>query len=329
MMAALTAGLSLAGFALSNGLETALLTLSFSDEKKLARSLAGFVYGKELARFYQQIFELWRRRPTDFLAVILAAQSFFSILWCVLGLSRGEHLVWTPLAVGAALFLLGELLPKTLARRFPERVVLFFLPPFYGFFVLFRHTVVPLASFVERLTNWHLPGLKYPLTKKEIKALLADPELSSDLRPRSRFILESLLEFSSHKVRQAMRLSGDVFVLDMRQTQSKVILEQVSRQAYSRVPVSSDGTLANIIGILHARDLLFAYATSGLIRLQDILRACPVVHEDENLASVMERFRQGGVHIALVKDKAGAVKGIISLEDVLEEIVGEIKDEFK
>ena len=326
-MRIILAAAALAGFAASNALETALLYLSFAEEKKLAKSLAKTQWLWTLARLYAGAFEQWKRHPTGFLTVILVINGTLSMLWCVLVLAHlGAH-AWAPLAVGACLFVVGELFPKVAARKFPEFFILILILPFYGFFAVLGRVARPLVR-PERHGRWRLPrSLRYPLSDQELKTLLADRELTQDLRPRSRFIVESLLEFSSRRVKEAMRPAAEVFVLDRRDISLKTVIERIAARPYSRIPVSSDGTLARTIGILYAKDLLFTFATSGLVNLDDLLRECPVVEESERLTSVMERFRRGAIHLALVKDKAGNAKGIISLEDILEEMVGEIKDE--
>ncbi len=160
--------------------------------------------------------------------------------------------------------------------------------------------------------------------------LLTDRELAPDLRPRSRFAVEALLDFSNRRVKEAMRPAKDVFVIDANELGSlSLMFRRIQGNPYSRVPVSSDGTLEKTQGVLLVKDLLFTFATSGLINLTDILRPCPVVQDMEKLGKVLELFRGGAGHMALVKDAAGKTLGIITLEDVIEEIVGEIKDEFK
>ncbi|MBI2071347.1 MAG: DUF21 domain-containing protein [Elusimicrobia bacterium] len=321
---------ALIGFACSNSLETALLTLSFAEEKKFVKSLGRRPLSAPLARFYTYMFAEWRKNPTYFLTVLLVFNAAFSMLWCVLGLTRFEEVPFTPLLVGVALFLFGELLPKLLARRFPDKVALLFLLPLYGPMVALRRVLSPLVRSFERLTNLHLPrSLAYPFTAKEIKMLLADPELNQDLRPRSRLILETMANFSSRRVKEAMRPAKDVFALDARQSDMKKIVALTAAAGYSRIPVSRDGTLDQTMGILYAKDILFTFATSGLLNLQDTLRDCPAVDENDRLGQVLRRFQREAIHIALVKDKSGKVKGIISLEDILENIVGDIRDEYK
>lgn len=325
---------ALAGFAASNALETAFLTLSLSEEKRLARSFAGPSWKKMqiVLAWYQHAFMEWKKAPIAFLISILIFNSAFSLLWCIAGMQRFGFAFWAPLVVGAALFLGGELVPKVLARRFPAGTLLLFILPFYGIYFLSRRLLAPLAHFLEKLTNWRLPvSSHYVMTEKELKTLIADRELSpQQLKPRSRFALEAILDFSSRRVKEAMQPASSAFVLNLSQMRTINDLRTYLQQhPYSRIPVSSDGRLENIMGILHVKDLLFTFATSGLVNLQDILRSCPVVADTDKLSVALELFKGGMTHIALVKDKAGHIRGLITLEDILEEIVGEIRDEFK
>ncbi|MBI4669882.1 MAG: DUF21 domain-containing protein [Elusimicrobia bacterium] len=330
MSAAVIAALALAGFAVSNALETALLTLSFTEEKNILKSVSKRPVFKPLVKIYRWAFDEWRRHPSNFLAAILITQTLFSMLWCVIGLSRFKPVPAAPLAVGGALFLFGELVPKVLARRFPAKIIIVLAPPFYSFFTALRRIFLPFAQRLEKFTDWHLAKtVKQPFTEKEIRLLLKDRELTRDLRPRSRLILELMLEFSSARVKEAMRPAAEVFVLDTNSGSLEEMLARIVDKAYSRIPAAPGAALDKTTGILYAKDLLFTFATGGLVNLHDIIRECPVVEENQRLGETLDRFRRDAIHIALVKDKTGKVKGIISLEDIVEKIVGEIRDEYR
>ena len=102
------AGLSLLGFASSNALETALMTMSLTQEKRMSDRLTKRGYPQWLALAYREAFRDWKRYPTAFLMAILIFNTAFSMLWCVTGLSRLGYAIWAPLVIGLVLFLAGE-----------------------------------------------------------------------------------------------------------------------------------------------------------------------------------------------------------------------------
>lgn len=320
---------SLTGFAASNALETAFMTLSVAQEKKLAERLRKRGFPAWVADLYRRAFEDWKRHPVPFLMAILIFNSAFSMLWCLTGLEKFGYSIWAPFVVGLILFLAGELVPKVWARRFPEAVLVVVLLPFYTLFSVTRNLFSPLARYFERMTRWHTPQwMQYPMSEREVKRLLSDAELSQDIRPRSRMILEAMLEFSSRHVKQVMHPISEVFFINLQEGSVKDFIPKILDSGYSRIPVSRNATLEGVLGMLVVKDLLFTHATSGLVSLQDILRDIPIVEESQMLGSLLPRLREGGVHIALVKNKQGRITGLLSLEDVLEELVGDIKDEF-
>lgn len=328
-MTNLLAILSLLGFAASNALETALMTLSPSQEKKLLQTFQKNKFPLFMVKWCRTAFSDWKRHPLPFLMAILIFNAAFSMLWCLVGIQWMGFAAWAPLVVGLILFMAGELVPKVWARRFPETILLLILLPFYFLFRFTRGLFAPLADYFERMKHWKTPAwLHYPMTEREVKHLLADPELTQDLRPRSRLVLEAMLDFTHRRVREAMRPSSQVFFVSLKEKDLQGMLRRILDSGYSRIPVSSDDTLDHVVGILYIKDLLFTVATSGLVNLQDILRTCPFVEEGQALGPIMVRFREGGIHIALVKNRQGRVTGIISLENILEEFVGEIQDEF-
>ncbi len=151
--------LSLAGFAFTNAMETALLSLSFAQEKRIAKGIASGVplWGKLVGKAYKRAFDDWKKYPMAFMMTILIANSAFSLLWCVLGLERMGLVSWAPLVIGAGLFLCGELIPKVLARRHPDKILLVTILPFYVIFSVIHRYMYPVVSLLEKATHWKIP----------------------------------------------------------------------------------------------------------------------------------------------------------------------------
>jgi len=177
-------------------------------------------------------------------------------------------------------------------------------------------------SFFERLIEFVSPG---PDSKAELIRTLAEAELRELIEPESRLMLEGVL-------RMADMTAGDVMVPPSRMdllsidADYDVLLEIVIDTAHSRFPVH-DGARDNIIGILMAKDLLKLQRAPEL-NLRTLLRPAVFVPESKRLNELLRDFRSNRNHLAIVIDEFGNTAGLITIEDVLEEIVGEIEDEF-
>jgi magnesium and cobalt transporter len=184
-----------------------------------------------------------------------------------------------------------------------------------------RATTDP-RSFFERLVEFISPG---PDSKAELLRTLADAEARELIEPESRLMLEGVL-------RMADLSAGDVMVptgrMDLLSIESPVdeVLATVIDTAHSRFPVF-EGARDNIIGILLAKDLLKLQRAPEL-NLRTLLRPAVFVPESKRLNELLRDFRSNRNHLAVVIDEFGTVAGLITIEDVLEEIVGEIEDEF-
>ena len=174
----------------------------------------------------------------------------------------------------------------------------------------------------ERLIEFIMPG---PDSKAELIRTLADAENRELIEPQSRAMLEGVL-------RMADMTAGDVMVAAPRMDLLEIdapydeLLATVIRTAHSRFPVH-EGARDNIIGILMAKDLLKLQRAPGL-NLRTLLRPAVFVPESKRLNELLRDFRSNRNHLAIVIDEFGQTAGLITIEDVLEEIVGEIEDEF-
>lgn len=141
-----------------------------------------------------------------------------------------------------------------------------------------------------------------------------------------RELIESILKFNDKIVREVMIPRGDVVALDINE-ESRRVLRKVIEEGYSRMPVYRE-SMDNIVGIIYAKDLLTMVDDGAAIVLQDLLRAPYYVPESKKISQLLREMQLNKVHLAIVVDEFGGTEGIITLEDVLEEIVGEIQDEY-
>lgn len=185
-----------------------------------------------------------------------------------------------------------------------------------------REAHIDKRSLFERLVEFLSPG---PDSKDELIETLADAEDRELIDPQSRAMLEGVLRMADRVAGDAMVAEPRMDVLDI-ESPYEVLLGQVIDTGHSRFPVTEGGR-DNIIGILLAKDLLKLQRAPEL-NLRTLLRPAVFVPESKGLNELLRDFRSNRNHLAIVIDEFGATAGLITIEDVLEEIVGEIEDEF-
>ena len=174
----------------------------------------------------------------------------------------------------------------------------------------------------ERLVEFLSPG---PDSTEELMAALADAEQRELIAPESRVMLEGVLRMAELSAGDVMVAAPRMDLLDIDAPYDE-LLHSVIGTAHSRLPVY-EGQRENVIGILMAKDLLKLQRAPGL-NLRTLLRPAVFVPESKNLNELLRDFRANRNHLAMVIDEFGRTAGLITIEDVLEEIVGEIEDEF-
>src|SRR5919198_4608383 len=227
---------------------------------------------------------------------------------------------------------IGELVPKAVALRYSERTALAVSTPVRAFFFLFR----PLIWLLQRSTEWLLSvfGLQAPVaagavySETELKMLVSESTERGEIEREEQEMLYKVFDFADKEVSDVMVPRPEVVALSV-DLPPEECLAAVIESPYTRYPVYR-GSLEDVVGILHVRDLFSALNEQGFenVRVEELVRPAPVVPETKDLAAMLAEFRRANQHMAIVKDEYGTMVGIVTLEDLLEEIVGEIEDEF-
>jgi CBS domain containing-hemolysin-like protein len=242
------------------------------------------------------------------------------------------HRVSLPIAFATITVLhivLGELAPKSLAIRHSETVAYAVSLPMRAFFIVFKPAIWVLnglAQVVLRLFRIRPVRESELHSADELRYLLEESQRSGILEAEHHELLENIFEFRRRHVRNVMVPRRRIVALELGMPTDR-ILDIVIEEGYSRMPVYR-GTLDDIVGIVYTKDLLTLVHLKHLIILEDILRPAITVSEDELLSRLLRRFQSEQVHMAIVTDEFGGTAGLVTLEDILEEIVGEIRDEY-
>ncbi|MBL7998284.1 MAG: HlyC/CorC family transporter [Candidatus Kapabacteria bacterium] len=223
----------------------------------------------------------------------------------------------------------GELAPKSMAIQRSEQVALAVSFPLRAFYFVFKPFIWLLNSFANIILKSigiepaHEQELHSP---EEIRYLIEESQKSGAIHEDEHELIENVFEFKETHVSEVMIPRRSIVGIEVNMP-SEQILEKVMDEGYSRMPVYS-GTIDNIVGVVYTKDLLSLMRYSTLILIQDILRKPVFVQEDDKISSVLRRMKKEQFHLAVVVDEFGSTAGLITLEDVIEEIVGEIHDEY-
>jgi putative hemolysin len=278
--------------------------------------------------------------PVRFISTIQVGITVFSILLGAIGASFLTRLLddWIPEEIAfilSFLFLtylsvvLGELVPKSIALQRAERIALWLAVPLDWLGRVANPLVWLLqrsADAIARLFGVRpAPAGMTMHTEEDIRLIVAQTE---EIQAAEEEMLYKVFDFADKEAHDVMVPRPEVVALSV-ELPPQEALAAVIDSPYTRYPVYRD-SLDDVLGILHVRDLFHALYDRGIenVKVEHIVRPAYVVPETKDLASLLGEFRRQNQHMALVVDEYGAVQGIVTLEDLLEEIVGEIEDEY-
>ncbi|OBX26435.1 gliding motility-associated protein GldE [Gelidibacter algens] len=314
----------LACSALISGAEVAFFSLTRSDIDN------GLVQNTTAFKIISKLLE----RPKKLLATILVANNFINIAIVILFAYIGEFLfhrisiAWLKfllevVVVTILILLFGEILPKIYASRNRIKFAMFMAQPLRFLDIIFSPISLPMRSITIGIHN-RLGKQKSNLSVDQLsQALELTGEHETTMEEHR--ILQGIVSFGNTDTKQVMRPRIDIFALHTEQKYSEIIPE-IIKNGYSRIPVYKD-TIDTVVGILYVKDLL-PYIDRKQFDWTALLRDPFFVPENKKLDDLMAEFQEKKVHLAVVVDEYGGTSGLVSLEDVIEEIVGDISDEF-
>ncbi len=277
-------------------------------------------------------------RPRRLIITLLIGNEIFNIALSSLTTAVmiglwGEKAKWLAiLLVVLVVLLLGEVIPKSLAIHNPEKVAVAVAPWVSRFGKILRPVVDLLIRMVDGFLG--LVGVKYAtpgpsLTEEEIKILVEKGEKEGTLEEGEKYLVHRVLEFGDKTVRSIMTPRHAVFALPLSAKLGEVI-ESLKAHRFSRIPIYRTG-LDEIAGILYAKDLLKAKHSGvrGVEKgIQPFLHKAYFIPLSKRLDDLFKELQQRRIHMAIVVDEYGKLAGVVTLENVLEELFGEIYDEL-
>ncbi len=225
---------------------------------------------------------------------------------------------------------LGEQAPKMLAIKSPKSVSLIVAIPLNLFYISFKPIVWLLnhaANMILRVIGiQQVPDSDRINSEEELRLLITEGRKSGAIDQTEHQLIEKIFEFNDKQATEIMVPRNHMVAIDIDDSREKIFL-LVTEEGFSRLPVYKD-TIDNIVGIIYTKDLISAAEHRELIAIQDIIRPAFFVSSTKLIGNMLKEMQRNKVHMAIVVDEYGGVEGLVTIEDIIEEIVGEIQDEY-
>jgi putative hemolysin len=306
-----------------SGSETALMSMDRLRVRYLAEK------DRPGARKLAELLE----RPEDLLSAILVGNNVVNIMLSVFATTlligffgdRGE--LMTILILTPLLLIFSEVCPKTYAANYPEKLSFVVLRPICFVMWMLRPVTWLVSGVSSLLTRFLHSEDKRPLiSEDEIRTIIEFGEQAGVVAEDKRRMLHGVFDLSKIRVRDVMVPRTEVVGIEVGASFAEVV-QLVAKARHSRFPVY-DGDLDRVVGVIHSKDVLNYFDRSDEFCLSELARPPYFVPEAKPIEALMQAFRHKHLHLAIVVDEYGGVEGLCTLEDIVEEIVGEIQDEY-
>lgn len=310
-------------------METALLSLS--EVKLRARANEdGF----------PRLLQRWLDEPNTVLATLLVGNNLVNITASALATDLTHRLVvdspyagWgVPIAVGAMTLLIlifGEVAPKTYAKNHPERYLkaLPLLQFSHALFLPLSRALIALTRRMVKTVGAEFDSERATVTEEDIEQLVRLGSAEGSIDPEATELLTGVLELDEKVAREIMVPRTEVHAISQDAT-LRDVFEEITGSGYSRYPVFR-GTIDNVVGVLYLKDLLAAVLAQDrdVVRLSEIMRPPMIYPENIPVPDLLLAMKRERVHLAVIASEYGGVAGIVTLEDIVEEVFGDIYDE--
>jgi CBS domain containing-hemolysin-like protein len=233
-------------------------------------------------------------------------------------------------ASGFFIVILCEITPKILAIKHTEKIALF-IAPLWQFLITLFHPLIDIftgiSNFILRLVGVGLTKRSPLITEEELRLMIEIGKEEGVLSDEERRMLHRIFEFGNTRVRDVM-VAKEKIVAVNKTIGSEELLNIFVEEGHARLPVY-EGSIENIIGIVYSHDLLYILRDKGLFLLQDLLHAPYYVRGTMRVNELLRSFQTDKIQIAIVVDERNKTLGLVTLEDLIEEIVGEIEEKIK
>jgi CBS domain containing-hemolysin-like protein len=297
--------------------ETALFSISKVKARHIAKTR-----GKT-----NTLIKKMKEDPHKLLSTILIGNNLVNVAASALATALAIKLIANH-AVGIAtgvmtlaILIFGEIFPKSIATRNNILIAKLVIIPLYWLSILFS-PIILFLNFIPQITN--KIQRKHKVTEEELMTFVEVVEEEGEIKEEEKELIHNIFEFDDTNASEIMTPRADMYVID---ADEKLDLEGIIQSGFTRIPVIEDD-IDHVVGILNIKDLFMEQTrANGELVAHQIMNKPYFVPEYKKLDSLLQQFKKRKQHMAIVVDEHGGVSGLITMEDALEEIVGEIVDE--
>ncbi|HAS79427.1 MAG TPA: HlyC/CorC family transporter [Fusobacteriaceae bacterium] len=286
-----------------------------------------------------KLLKRWLTKPNEILTAILLGNNIVNILASsiativtmqIMGSESGHTVAIATICMTVVVLIFGEITPKIVAKTYSKQISGIVIGPIYLLSVATLPIIQLLMFITEIISGLMGVNIKYEnlmITEEEIKSYINFGKAEGVIEEEEREMIHSIIEFGDTTAKEVMTPRTSIFMLDAESTIDEV-WDEIIDSGYSRIPVYGED-LDEILGILYVKDLM-TLAKKGTtdIPLKNILRKAYFVPDTKSIVEILDEFRDQQVHMAIVLDEYGGTVGLTTIEDLIEEIIGEIKDEY-
>jgi len=279
----------------------------------------------------------WLKDPNEMLTAILIGNNIVNILASSIATVTVSSIVKSGNAVAIAtgimtlvVLIFGEITPKVIAKNNPKQVSAFVITVIYYMSIILKPFIwilIAITKFIGRVLGIDIKDENLMFTTEEFKAYVEVGEAEGSIDEEEREMIHSIMDLGETSAKEVMTPRTSILMLAQDQTVEDV-WDEVVESGYSRIPIYGE-SIDHIEGVLYAKDLLAIAREDSLDKpLSELIREAYFVPETKPIIDILEDFREKHVHMALAVDEYGGIVGLVTIEDLIEEIVGEIQDEY-
>lgn len=280
----------------------------------------------------------WLKKPNEILTALLIGNNIVNVLASsiatmvaisILG-NNSRAIAISTGAMTILLLIFGEITPKVVAKAYSTHISNAVIKLVYMLSKLFlpiSKILMVVSKLIARIFGVKIDEIAFLITEEEIKSVVSVGEEEGVIEEEEKKMIHSIFEFTDTTVKEIMIPRTTVFAVEASKTLEE-IWDVITGNGYSRIPVYEEG-IDNIIGVFYIKDI-FNVIRDGKLNMQvkSFIREAYFVPETKALVEMLEEFKKKHIHMAIVLDEYGGTSGIITIEDLIEEIVGDINDEF-
>lgn len=286
-----------------------------------------------------ELLKKWLKNPNEMLTGLLVGNNIVNILASsiatvvtinVLGGTSSSSIAVATIGMTIIILIFGEITPKIIAKNQSVKIAGIVVTIIYYFAVILKPIIkilMMISKFIGRLLGIEIRDEGLMITEEDIISFVNVGEAEGIIEEEEKEMIHSIVGFGETTAKEVMTPRTSMFALEGERTLDEV-WDEIIEKGFSRIPVYED-TIDNIIGVLYVKDVLGIIKDGKTdIPIKNFVRSGYFVPETKSIIEILQEFRSMKVHIALVLDEYGGIVGIVTIEDLIEEITGEIRDEY-